>query len=78
MPESKKTQRNVRISVELERDIQAMAESLHEVGLLPEPNWSAALVMVLMQAKTAGLLDTPPQVVSATGASGSKQVCAPI
>ncbi|MCQ3951612.1 MAG: hypothetical protein DPW14_17565 [Planctomycetes bacterium] len=61
MPESKKTQRNVRISVELERDIQAMAESLHEVGLLPEPNWSAALVMVLMQAKTAGLLDTPPK-----------------
>ena len=61
MPENKKRQRNVRIPLELERDIQRMAQSLQEVGLLPDANWSGALVMVLMQAKEAGLLDTPPK-----------------
>ncbi len=56
----KKTQRNVRIPDELVKDIQRMADSLHEVGLLPDANWSGALVMILMQAKKAGLLEIPP------------------
>ena len=56
----KKSQRNVRIPADLEKDIERMAKSLHEVGLLPDANWSGALVMVLMQAKKIGLLETPP------------------
>lgn len=56
----KKKQRNVRIPAELERDIQKLADGLHEAGLLPEPNWSAALVVALLQAKKIGLLDSPP------------------
>jgi len=60
MPSNKKRQRNVRVPAELERDIQKLAEGLYEAGLLPEPNWSGALVMVLMQAKKAGLMDLPP------------------
>lgn len=57
----KKKQRNVRIPAELERDIQRLAQSLHEAGLLAEPNWSGALIMALMQAKRIGLLDVPPK-----------------
>lgn len=61
MSDKKKTQRNVRIPADLERDIQRLAQGLHEVGLLAEPNWSGALVMALMQAKKIGLLDVPPK-----------------
>lgn len=61
MPTRKKNQRTVRVPADLEAEIQRLAKSLHEVGLLPEPSWSGALLMVLMQARKAGLLDVPPK-----------------
>ncbi|MBX3458586.1 MAG: hypothetical protein KF696_01325 [Planctomycetes bacterium] len=61
MPARKKNQRTVRVPADLEAEIHKLAKSLHEVGLLPEPSWSGALVMLLLQARKVGLLDTPPK-----------------
>ncbi len=61
MPSRKKVQRTIRIPGDLEEEITKLAKSLHQVGLLPEPNWSAALIMVLLQARQTGLLETPPK-----------------
>lgn len=60
MSTRKKNQRTVRVPADLEADIHRLAKSLHEVGLLPEPSWSGALLMVLLQARKVGLLDVPP------------------
>ncbi len=60
MATRKKNQRTVRVPADLEADIHRLAKSLHEVGLLPEPSWSGALLMVLLQARKMGLLDIPP------------------
>jgi len=61
MATRKKNQRTIRVPSDLEAEIHKLAKSLHEVGLLPEPSWSGALLMVLLQARKVGLLDTPPK-----------------
>jgi len=59
MPTRKRSQRSVRLPGDLEDQIQGLAEKLFSLGLIPEPNWTAALLLVLMQVKTRGWFDDP-------------------